>query len=150
MTPEREGRRRLAARPADRRINAVRRRLLDARCRLRNTVALGAWYGDRLRRHIGPPADAYDDRFWDRHDTGDWVGFARLVLQLFPSRSVVDAGCGQGLQLQGFRGADPGLALRGFDDSATALARARARGLSVAPLDIVGLSRSQALSLIHI
>jgi SAM-dependent methyltransferase len=144
VTPEREGRHRLAARQANRRIDAVRRRLLDARCRLRNTVALVAWYGDRLRRHIGPPADAYDGRFWDRHDTGDWVGFARLVLQLFPSRSVVDVGCGQGLQLQGFRDAEPGLALRGFDDSATALARARARGLSVAPFDIVGLSRSQA------
>jgi SAM-dependent methyltransferase len=125
-------------------MSALRRRLLDGWCRARNTIALAAWYTDRLRRHGPSTSDAYDDGFWDRHETGDWIGFARVVLRLFPSRSVVDIGCGQGLQLQGLREADPTLTLKGFDDSSAALARGRARQLSVAPLDIVGLSRRQA------
>jgi hypothetical protein len=56
----------------------------------------------------------------------------------------VDIGCGQVLQLQGLREADLTLILKGFDDSSAVLARGRARQMSVAPLDIVGLSRREA------
>lgn len=127
-----------------RRLGTLRRHLPNATCRARNAVALAAWYGDRVRRHFRSQSEAYDETFWDSHDTGDWKGFARVVLRLFPSTSVVDIGCGHGLALQGLREVDPQLILRGFDDSPTAVARARARQLPVARLDIVALTRSEA------
>ncbi|MDQ3348256.1 MAG: class I SAM-dependent methyltransferase [Acidobacteriota bacterium] len=107
-------------------------------------MALVAWYGDRLQKRAGAPSDAYDAAFWDFHETGDWVGFARLVLRMFPSASVVDIGCGQGLALEAFRAIDPRLRLKGFDDSPSAIARARARHLDVSPLDIAALTRAEA------
>lgn len=122
----------------------MRRRFPGATCRARNAVALAAWYGDRVRKRAGTGSDAYDEAFWDFHDTGDWTGFARAVLRFFPSASVVDIGCGHGLALQAFREVDPRLKLRGFDDSPTAVARARALRLAVSPLDIVALTRDQA------
>jgi SAM-dependent methyltransferase len=125
----------------------MRRHFPDASCRARNAVALAAWYGDRVRRRAGTThSDAYDDAFWDFHDSGDWTGFARVLLRRFPSASVVDIGCGQGLPLHAFREVDPALRLRGFDDSPTAVARARARQLDVSALDIVALTREQARS----
>jgi SAM-dependent methyltransferase len=127
-----------------RRVSTMRRIFPNATCRARNAVALAAWYGDRARRNLRPEAEAYDATFWDFHDTGDWTGFARVVLRLFPSASVVDIGCGHGLALQGLLKVDPTLKLRGFDDSPTAVMRARARRLPVSPLDIVALTRSQA------
>jgi SAM-dependent methyltransferase len=122
----------------------MRRHFPAATCRARNAVALAAWYGDRVRKRGRSQSEAYDDRFWDFHDTGDWTGFARVVLRLFPSASVVDIGCGQGLALQALLEVDPRLRLRGFDDSPTAVARARARHLAVSPLDILALTRDQA------
>jgi SAM-dependent methyltransferase len=125
-------------------LRTMRRHFPDATCRARNAVALAAWYGDRVRKRVGSQSDAYDATFWDFHDTGDWPGLARVLLRRFPSASVVDVGCGQGLALDAFREVDPKLRLRGFDDSPTAVARARARQLDVWPLDIVALTRDQA------
>lgn len=122
----------------------MRRRFPDATCRARNAVALAAWYGDRVRRGGRSKSDAYDDTFWDFHATGDWTGFARVVLRLFPSASVVDIGCGQGLALHALQQVNPALRLKGFDDSPTAVARARARHLDVSPLDILALTRGEA------
>jgi SAM-dependent methyltransferase len=121
----------------------MRRRYPMATCHLRNTVALVAWYGDRLTAH-GAGSDAYDDEFWDFQDTGDWDAFARVVLRHFPSESVVDIGCGHGLALQGLLRVSPRLRASGFDHSATAVARATARQLKVSPLDIVALSTEGA------
>jgi SAM-dependent methyltransferase len=66
------------------------------------------------------------------------------VLAHAPARSIVDVGCGHGLTLAGFARVDPALVLRGFDESAAALKRARERGLAVEPLDMLGLSRAGA------
>lgn len=125
-------------------LSGMRRQFPSAACRLRNAVALVAWYGDRARQRTGVGADAYDAPFWDFHDRGDWTGFARVVLRLFPSASVVDIGCGQGLALAALRDVQPGLRLAGFDHSPTAVARARARQLSVSALDIAAMSRTEA------
>jgi SAM-dependent methyltransferase len=128
-------------------VAALRSRFPDATCRARNAVALGAWYGDRVRQRVGSSSEAYNETFWDFHDTGDWTGFARVVLRRFPSASVIDVGCGHGLALQALHAVDPQLRLSGFDDSPTAVARARALGLPVSRLDIVALTRSQARAL---
>jgi SAM-dependent methyltransferase len=125
----------------------MRRLFPTASCRARNALALAAWYGDRARRRAGAASEAYDDTFWDFHDTGDWTGFARVVLRRFPSASVVDVGCGHGLALQALLRVDPQLRLRGFDDSPTAVARARALQLPVSRLDVVALTREQARAL---
>jgi len=131
---------------AHRRLNALRRYFPNATCRARNTLELGRWYAERLRTRWRPGSEVYDAQFWDFHDTGDWDGFARLVLRLFPSSSIVDIGCGQGLALRALSAADPRLTLRGFDDSPTAIARTEAHQLLVSPLDIVALTRRQALA----
>jgi SAM-dependent methyltransferase len=125
-------------------MDGLRRRFPDAACRARNTLELGPWYVARLRRRWGSSSEPYSPWFWDLHDTGDWLGFAHVVLQLFPSASVVDIGCGQGSALDGLARADPRLTVRGFDDSPTAIARARARQLNVDVLDVVSLSHAQA------
>jgi hypothetical protein len=94
-------------------LRTMRRHFPDASCRARNAVALAAWYGDRVRKRVGTThSDAYDDTFWDFHDSGDWTGLARVLLRRFPSASVVDVGCGQGLALDAFREVDPNLRLR--------------------------------------
>ena len=105
---------------------------------------LGPWYVARLRKRWAPGTEAYDEHFWELHDTGDWQGFAGLVLRLFPASSLVDIGCGQGAAIQALGRVDPALVLRGFDDSPTAIARARARHLRVDSLDIAAMSRPQA------
>jgi SAM-dependent methyltransferase len=128
-------------------LDGLRRHFPNAACRARNTLELGPWYAARLRRRWAPSSESYSPWFWDLHDTGDWIGFARVVLKLFPSSSVVDIGCGQGSALEGFAAADPRLTLRGFDDSATAIARARERQLRIDSLDVVSLSRAQAQTL---
>ena len=128
-----------------RRLDAFRRQFPTAYWRGRNAVALGEWWW--ARRHAGDGEegrDTYDDAFWDFHGTGDWDGLAALILRYCPARSVVDVGCGQGLMLEGLRRANPSLNLCGYDGSPTALRRARARGLSVDPLDVVALSKSEA------
>jgi 2-polyprenyl-3-methyl-5-hydroxy-6-metoxy-1,4-benzoquinol methylase len=124
------------------RLERWRRRFPNATCRVRNLLELGPWYLARWNRgHRGGAAEAYDAQFWDLHDSGDWRGFAACVMDHFPdTRSIVDVGCGQGSALAGFASLGGGLALRGFDDSSTAIARARSRGLTVEPLDVVALS----------
>jgi 2-polyprenyl-3-methyl-5-hydroxy-6-metoxy-1,4-benzoquinol methylase len=131
-------------------LNAFRRRFPATYCRVRNGVALAAWYANRLEERYsrGSGADAYGTAFWDFHDSGDWEAFAGLVLRHFPATSVVDIGCGQGLALHGFARVKPALTLRGFDSSATALERARARGLVVDPIDVVTLSAREIAALV--
>lgn len=108
--------------------------------RTRNAAALAAWYAGRVR----PAADSpYDDRFWDGAEVGDWDGFARAILHLFPVRSVLDVGCGGGRLLEALRTVDPTLRLKGADASAPALERARRRGLDVQPLDLVSLRAAE-------
>jgi SAM-dependent methyltransferase len=128
-------------------LRAMRHHFPGATCRARNAVALAAWFGDRMRKRAGWNSDAYDEPFWDFHDTGDWTGFARVVLRLFPSASIVDIGCGHGLALQGLLAVDPQLRAKGFDDSITAVARARALRLDVSPLDLIALTRADARAL---
>jgi len=126
------------------RLDLFRRRFPTAYWRGRNAVALGEWWWARRQVRDGAHGhDVYDDAFWDFHGQGDWVGLAALVLRYCPARSVVDVGCGQGVLLDGLRRVDPSLVLRGYDSSPTARSRARARGLSVDPLDVVELSKAE-------
>jgi SAM-dependent methyltransferase len=125
------------------RLDVFRRRFPAAYWRGRNAVALGEWWRARWRDRE-QARDVYDDAFWDFHGTGDWQGLGALILRYCPARSVVDIGCGQGMVLEGLRRADPSLALCGYDASPTARVRARARGFSVDPLDVVALSKSEA------
>lgn len=122
----------------------LRRRFPTAYWRARTVVARGEWW---LRRHGIGRDDAYDDAFWDFHETGDWPAFGALVLRHWPVRSIVDVGCGHGLALDGLRRAAPSLRLRGYDASPTAIARARAHGLDVDPLDVAALSAAGAATL---
>jgi SAM-dependent methyltransferase len=125
-------------------FDAWRRRNPPLAARVRNTLELGPWYLARLQKRAAA-ADAYDTAFWDFHETGDWNGFARVITRLFPSvTSVVDIGCGQGAALAGLAAVAPHLSLRGFDDSPTAVARARSRQLEVGPLDLIALGSAQA------
>jgi SAM-dependent methyltransferase len=136
------------------RKQAVGRRVLDhlrtafpsVYWRARNAVALVELYAQRLRQPQSG-ADAYGEDFWTFHDTGDWDGFARTVLAHAPAQSIVDVGCGHGLTLAGFARVDPALVLRGFDESPAALRRARARGLPVEPLDVLGLSATRTTTI---
>ena len=135
--------------PALRRsLDAIRRQFPAAYWRGRNAVALGEWWWARhAGSHGEPRRDAYDDAFWDFHQSSESASLAALILRYCPARAVVDIGCGQGLLLEGLRRANRGLNLRGYDGSPTALARARARGIAVDALDIVALSRSEAAAL---
>jgi 2-polyprenyl-3-methyl-5-hydroxy-6-metoxy-1,4-benzoquinol methylase len=128
-----------------RRLDSCRQRFPSLWWRGRNAVALGEWWW--ARRHAQSSEhgrDVYDDAFWDFHGTGDWEGLGALILRYCPARSVVDVGCGQGIVLEGLRRADPSLDVCGYDGSATARGRARARGIPVDPLDVVALSNSEA------
>jgi SAM-dependent methyltransferase len=126
--------------------NALRAALPTAYWRGRNAVALAEFYASNLHRRLRGP-EPYDEKFWDFHDTGDWVGFARAVVDYVHPRSVADIGCGHGLTLEGLARVDSTLRLRGFDDSEAALRRARKHGLSVDRLDIVRMSRTDAAAL---
>lgn len=128
-------------------LDALRNRAPTAYWRTRNAVALVEMYAARARRRRDEDADAYDDAFWTFHATGDWDGFARVVREYVPVRSLVDLGCGQGLALAAFVRADPTVQARGFDDSAAALRRARAQGLTVDQLDIVAIDRRVAATI---
>jgi len=126
-------------------LDRVRTRFPTLYWRGRNSLALAELYAARLR--AGRSADAYDDDFWDSHSAGDWIGFARTVLEYVPARSVVDIGCGQGMTLKGFAAHDSTLTLRGYDESPAALRRGRMRGLSIDRLDLMGLSSARAAQL---
>ncbi len=127
-----------------RRLDAMRRRFPTAYWRGRNAVALGEWWWARRQARGGREHDVYDEAFWDFHEPGDWDGFAALILRHCPARSVVDVGCGQGTLLDALRRIDLVLVVQGYDSSPIALARARARGLAVDHLDVVGLSNDEA------
>jgi SAM-dependent methyltransferase len=123
-----------------RRLDAFRARFPNAYWRGRNAFALGEWW-------LGRGHDAYDEAFWDFHGSGDWAGLAAAILRHCPARSVADVGCGQGIVLEGFRLADPGIAVHGYDGSVAARERARARGVPVDPLDVVAISDAEAEAL---
>lgn len=125
---------------AHRQFDRWRARFPEAACRVRNTLELAPWYYARWTRGAARTGEAYDAAFWDLQNSGDWAGFARAVIDAFPSTmSIVDVGCGHGLALGAFAALERGLQLRGFDDSPTARARARAAGQAVEPLDVVAL-----------
>lgn len=95
--------------------------------RARNGYELARWSGVQI---FGPRGEtAYAEAFWDGHDTGDWMGFASLIVEFFKPRSVVDVGCGDGKLLAALRTVAPTLAASGYDGSATAVTRARQRGV---------------------
>ena len=125
-------------------LDDARRRAPTLYWRGRNTLALCEWYWHRYAadRWRGERASRYDDHFWSLHDTGDWKGFAELVLRQFTPRSVIDVGCGTGQALEALRAVDPTLSLKGVDSSQPALGRARAKGLLVHDLDITRMTRS--------
>ncbi|HYM25731.1 MAG TPA: methyltransferase [Vicinamibacterales bacterium] len=132
--------------PIRRALDRLRARFPTAYWRGRNAVALAQFYAFRLRSRSAE-ADAYDDAFWDFHSPGDWKGFARVVAQFAPARSIADIGCGQGLVLAGLAELDPTLNLKGYDESPAAIRRAAARGLPVVRLDFLALSASGASAL---
>ncbi|HEV3141007.1 MAG TPA: class I SAM-dependent methyltransferase [Vicinamibacterales bacterium] len=127
-------------------LDRLRARFPTAYWRGRNALALAQFYAFRLRAGT-PGADAYDDAFWDFHSPGDWKGFARVILQHVPARSIADIGCGQGLVLDGFAQLDSTLQLKGYDESPAALRRAQSRNLSVVRLDFLALSAASASTL---
>jgi len=138
---------RISAVPDVRRfLNAFRAAWPSVYWRGRNAAALAEFYVRGVRRRFRD-LEPYDDAFWDFHSTGDWIGFARLIIERVQPRSIVDVGCGQGLLLEGFARVDPLLPLRGLDDSDAALSRARSRALTVDRLDIVRMSRAEAAAL---
>ena len=126
-----------------RQLDSARRRFPTAYWRGRNALALGEWWWARRQARGQQADDVYDKAFWDFQNPGDWDGFAALILRHCPARSVVDVGCGQGVILDGLQRADPSLVLQGYDNSPVALSRARARGLAVDPLDVVGLPNEE-------
>ncbi|MGA9771231.1 MAG: class I SAM-dependent methyltransferase [Blastocatellia bacterium] len=117
--------------------------------RMRNKLSLLHWYwisySNRLRGK--DRFDPYGTAFWEFHDTGNWDGFAEVVLKHFSPRSVLDIGCGQGNALAGFRRVDPQLELSGVEYSRTALAIARTRSLNIHQVNIAALNRSKIDSL---
>jgi SAM-dependent methyltransferase len=133
---------------ARRSLDRLRQLLPTVYWRGRNAVALGEWFWARRPGRRGDDGrEVYDDAFWDFHEAGDWQGLAALILRYCPARCIVDVGCGQGTVLEGFRRTDASLRLFGYDSSPTALLRARARGLSADPLDVVALSEPAASAL---
>jgi len=128
-------------------LDAARRRFPAAYERARRMAALprgaAAWYAHRLRSGPGEAEEAYGSEFWDFHDTGDWDGFARVVLRHAPARAVVDVGCGDGKLLAAVARAAPGTRVLGVDSSPTALRVARGRGVETRALDLAAVSRRQ-------
>jgi SAM-dependent methyltransferase len=127
-------------------LDRLRGRFPTAYWRARNAFALAELYALRLRGSRRR-ADAYDEGFWDAHASGDWDGFARVVLGHVAARSIADVGCGQGIALGGFASHDPTLQLRGYDYSPAALRRGRERGLSIERVDLIRLSSARAAEL---
>src|SRR4029078_2033403 len=82
----------------------------------RKAIALAELYAHRWRSRA-QTADAYPDALWDFHDAVDWSNSARAALAHTRARSIVDAGCGQGLPLAALAHIDPALRLKGYDDS---------------------------------
>lgn len=127
-------------------LHAVKRRAPRMYWRVRNGLALAAWYLARARRRL-IRRETFDEAFWQRHEAGDWEAAARAIVDLFNPRSVVDVGCGHGLLLSALARVQPELRLIGLDDSTAALARARARGVPVRAFDVAGASNDRVASL---
>jgi SAM-dependent methyltransferase len=131
-----------AAAPLRRALDAARARFPRAYWRLRNGAALARWVGLRARDAVLPRGGSpYDAAFWEGRDRGDWEGFARLVVEAFAPRGVVDVGCGAGDALAGLRAVAPELPLLGLDSSGPALEHARALGLPVREADLARAAR---------
>ncbi len=92
-------------------------------------------------RRGGRGGGGVGSEFWDYHDTGDWDGFARVVLRHAPARSVVDVGCGDGKLLAAVARVAPGTRVLGIDSSPTALGVARGRGLETRAVDLASTPR---------
>jgi SAM-dependent methyltransferase len=129
---------------ARRALDAARRRFPAAYERVRRITAgpraTVGWYAHRLR---GPQeeGEAYGSEFWDFHDTGDWDGFARVLLRHAPARSVLDVGCGDGKLLAAVARVSPGTRVLGIDSSPTALRVAQGRGVETRALDLASVGR---------
>lgn len=130
---------------ARRALDAARRRFPAAYERARRMAALprgaAAWYAHRLRAGSGEADEAYGSDFWEYHDTGDWDGFARVLLRHAPARSVVDVGCGDGKLLAAVARVAPSTRVLGIDGSPAALRAARGRGVETRALDLASVSR---------
>ena len=102
------------------------------RWRTRNAIALARWMWMRATGDGG----AYTEDFWSLHDSGDWDGFASVILRFCEPRSIVDVGCGDGKLLAAVRRAAPSMTLLGIDSSQPALARATLAGVPVSLHDL--------------
>ncbi len=127
----------------------LRRRLPRVYRPLRRAYAFGEYARWRLMAGRDPAAEAYDPAFWDLHADAawDWAGFAACILRHTRPRGVVDVGCGDAKLLAAMRTLAPDLALRGYDGSATARARATERGVDVHAIDVPRLSRPDRAAL---
>jgi SAM-dependent methyltransferase len=112
------------------------------RWRTRNAIALMRWL--RLRAAGAAADEAYADDFWALHDSGDWDGFADVVIRFASPRSLVDVGCGDGKLLAALHRQAPALPLLGVDSSKAALDRAAASGVPVSLHDLSSI-RGEAL-----
>ena len=121
----------------------LRRRLPRVYRPLRRAYAFGEYARWRFTAGADPAAEAYDPAFWDLHADGDWdwAGFAACILRYARPAGVVDVGCGDAKLLAAMHAQAPELALRGYDGSPTARARAAQRGIAVLPVDLPRLSR---------
>jgi SAM-dependent methyltransferase len=113
---------------------------------LSRAYALGLW---SFRRWSGGDdrQDEYGGDFWQFHDTGDWAGFAALLLDTFAPARVGDVGCGDGKLLAAIAARAPAVAVTGYDGSRAALDRARSRGLTVELVDLASLGRTAPAAL---
>jgi hypothetical protein len=133
-----------------RRLSAyLRRRVPRAHRALRRTYAFAEYARWRLAGRDDPAAEAYGAAFWNLHADAewDWAGFAACIIRHTHPRGVVDVGCGDAKLLAAMRTRFPDLELRGYDGSPTARARAARRGISVDPLDVPRLSRTERSAL---
>lgn len=124
-------------------LNTIKRSFPTLWWRARNLAALGELYAQKWHSRDG----SYDDGFWDFHETGDWEGFAAVVMSHASPRSIVDVGCGHGLTLAAFTRRDASMRLQGFEESAPAIARATARGLAVERIDLTSLTADEAMAI---
>ena len=110
------------------------------RWRARNTIALARWLW--LRATGAGDDEAYAGDFWALHDSGDWHGFADVMLRFCAPRSLVDVGCGDGKLLAAMRARAPEMTVLGIDGSRSGLDRAASAGVPTALHDLASTRRS--------